>query len=383
MQNKRNKIALLLNAFWNNGKGMSGGDWMLIQIFKRIQPDFQEVFCYTSSDGRTVIEKDVMNIKFKITSSKSRKIPLIIEYILRTLRALDILKTRDLDIMYGGSDFFPDVVPAFFYKISNPKVRWFNCVFHVYTDWRKRPGSKVRNLVAQYLQKISFIFLKKADVIITINTQTRNELEALGFDKERLVINTPGIDTNYFESLNTDEATKKYHGSFLARLHPTKGIFDLVEIWGDVVKHIPDAKLAVIGGGGEEILCQLKERVAEAGLGNNIDILGFLENDESFSIIKNSDVFLFPSHEEGFGIVIAEAMACGTPVVCWDLPVYEELFEKHPVKIIENEIEEFSKNILKIIEKKPLERIESAKTFTKKYSWDNIAKRHIEILTNL
>jgi hypothetical protein len=199
MQNKKYKIALLLNAFWNNGKGMSGGDWMLIQIFKRIRYEFREVFCYTSFDGKNAIQKDVTDVKFEITSSKSIKIPLIIEYVFRTLRSFKIFKVKNLDIIYGGSDFFPDVIPAFLYKSFNPKTSWLNCVFHIYTDWRKRPGSKIRNIVAQHLQKISFVFLKRSDMIITINSQTRDELITLGFDERKLAINTPGIDTNYFE----------------------------------------------------------------------------------------------------------------------------------------------------------------------------------------
>ena len=38
-----------------------------------------------------------------------------------------------------------DVIPAFLLKVIRPRIRWIQCVFHIYPDWRVRPGSKIKN----------------------------------------------------------------------------------------------------------------------------------------------------------------------------------------------------------------------------------------------
>lgn len=376
-------IVIFLNAFWNNGKGMSGGDQMLIQIFKRIRNEFGEMHCYINVDGEKVIrEGGVENVDFHVSKRFFDKLPLGLNYVLRTFQSFRVLFDKKSEIVYGGSDFFPDVVPLFLYKLIHPKTRWVQCVFHIYPDWKTRPGNKLVNFLAQYFQRASLRLVKKSDIIVNINHEVGEELRRIGFDGNKIVINTPGINLEYLKKLKIREDTKKYQASFLARLNPSKGIFDLPKIWKKVIQEIPEAKLAVIGGGSDDIKSELTKQIRKNGLEENIDLLGFLDNDESFSIIKKSDVFLFPSHEEGFGIAVADAMACGTPVVSWDLSVYEEIFEDKSIQVEENDVDAFSKEVISVLQnkKKNGSISEKAKIFVEKYSWESIAKKHKEIL---
>jgi glycosyltransferase involved in cell wall biosynthesis len=295
-----------------------------------------------------------------------------------------MLFVRRIDVVYSGSDFFPDVVPCFLYKLFHPGTKWVSACFHIYPDWKTRPGSKVRNLVAKYLQLFSLWLIRFSNVTININEDVRSYLIKKGFRKEKLEIVYPGLNCNYYMGLQVKKDTPEYDATFLARLSPSKGIFDLVEIWKGVVSEVPKATLGVIGGGGSDsVREELMAKISEAGLESVIKLLGFIEDDPAFRIIKKSKCFVFPSHEEGFGIAIAEALSCGTPVVSWNLSVYDEIFENTIVKVKENDTARFAKEVVVFISdpRKSESAGKKGQEYVQKYSWDSVAEEYYRLLT--
>ena len=102
---------------------------------------------------------------------------------------------------------------------------------------------------------------------------------------------------------------------------------DLVKAWKIVVRKHPFAKFCIIGDGPERK--KIEEKIKEEGLVKNITLVGRVPEGEKYELMKESKIFIFPSYQEGWGIVIAEAMACGLPVVAYDLPVYREVFDEY------------------------------------------------------
>jgi glycosyltransferase involved in cell wall biosynthesis len=70
--------------------------------------------------------------------------------------------------------------------------------------------------------------------------------------------------------------------------------------------------------------------------------LGFLPEKDKIATLKSSRVFLFPSYEEGWGIVVAEAMACGLPVIAYDLPAYREIFHAGMLRVPVGSVAKFA-----------------------------------------
>lgn len=389
-QNRKSKllkprIALLINAFWNSGAGISGGDQRAMQIFKRIGRDF-DIDIYTSKDGEKVIGGEIKSANYIISPEKFGKGNILLRYRRRANWLLKKLILKKYDLIYSSSDFFPDVLPAYEYKINNPETKWVSCVFHIYPNWLKRPGNKVVNLIGSEIQNFSFSRIRKlADRIININFQVRDELvNKYHFDKKKIAINPCGIDLEYFSKIKTTKNNLQV--CFLARLAYSKGISDLAPIWEEVVKQVPKAKLLIIGGGSDEIKRKLKDSLADTKISdNNVGILGFLENDQAYKILKASKLFIFPSHEEGFGISIAESLACGVPVVAWDLPVYREVFPDSVFTVKIGNYKSMARVIIKILEDNTESKkvLQQGRNVIQKYSWEGIACEEKKIINKL
>lgn len=374
-------LLLLLNAFWNYGRGMSGGDQVLIQIFRRLRPEFGRVVCHTSPDGCAAISAKAGAIDFRTSPASFDRLPLPVNYALRTRRALSCVRDPGFSVVYAGSDFFPDVIPAHAYRRRHAASRWLQSVFHLYPPWRSRPGSRVRGAVAEYLQRFSLRLARRADGVLCINPGVRDALVRMGFDARRVDVVPLGIDDAWLQALPPASGTS-FDGVFLGRLMPSKGVGDLAAIWSLVTADIPGARLCVIGGGGELQVGELKGQIERAGLSDRVALTGYLDDEAAFSIVKAARVFLFPSHEEGFGIAVAEAMGCGVPVVSWDLPVYRSIFEDRTIRAREGDLAAFASAVVRLLRDDAGRREagERGRVFaTARYSWDRSAE-HVRTL---
>jgi glycosyltransferase involved in cell wall biosynthesis len=291
--------------------------------------------------------------------------------------------TEGKNVVYATSDLFWEVIPAYVSKMKNRDVEWVQIIHHVYSSWKKRPGNKIVNLLGQYAQKFSFFLIRrKADKIILVNHLIKSELVKTGFKEEKIFVSSNGIDFEYYDKLGKGDFS--YDGIFLGRLSFSKGIYDLIEIWKRVTGEFPDAKLAIIGGGEKSTKEDLQKKINESGLQKNIRLMGFLKDKEAHKILKSGKIFIFPSHEEGWGIAMAEAMACGLPAISWNLSVFKDVFENCTLQIEENDIAGFSENIMKLLnDENELTKIgQKGKEFIKKYSWDSVAQKELEIINS-
>jgi glycosyltransferase involved in cell wall biosynthesis len=372
----KKRLALLLNAFWINRAGMSGGDRRLLEIFKRIGSHF-DLTIYTSEDGKQTAQPYLHNARFVVNTVTGG---LHSSYIKRALWASRTVTQEHYDIVYASSDFFPDVLPCHAAKKHNPDTKWVQCVFHIYPLWITRPGNKMSNLAGSLAQRFSLSLIRRsADSIVTLNSQVRDTLVKRGF-RNNIMVNPCGVDSTYcFPAKGT---SRNHQGCFLARLAPSKGLFDLVDIWSTVVAKLPDARLKIIGAGTDEFVHRVQNRIAEKGMSKSIDMLGYLPEKEAFDLVRTSQVLLFPSHEEGFGIAIAEALACGVPVVAWDLPVYREIYPAGLVTAQLGNISDFALQVLKILDDPhhAAELVKAGVESVKRYDWEQISQDELRYL---
>ena len=102
---------------------------------------------------------------------------------------------------------------------------------------------------------------------------------------------------------------------FLSRLHPKKGGDMLIDAFAAISRQYPQYHLVMAGPDDGHTRGRLERQVANAGLADRIHFPGPLFGDAKWGALHAADAFVLSSHQENFGIVLAEAMACGTPVL--------------------------------------------------------------------
>jgi glycosyltransferase involved in cell wall biosynthesis len=106
---------------------------------------------------------------------------------------------------------------------------------------------------------------------------------------------------------------------FLGRIHPVKGCDLLIEAFAECISTLPsDFNLVIAGPDPSGMTPELKKLAEKLGISDRTHWIEMLEGDLKWGTMRAADALIHPSHHENFGMVIAEAMACGIPVLISD-----------------------------------------------------------------
>jgi len=105
---------------------------------------------------------------------------------------------------------------------------------------------------------------------------------------------------------------------FLGRLQEKKGCDLLIQAFARVAARDERLRLVMAGPGDEAWVAHLKELAHKAGIADRIVWTGMLTGDLKWAAFYACELFCLPSHQENFGIAVAEALACGRPVAISD-----------------------------------------------------------------
>jgi glycosyltransferase involved in cell wall biosynthesis len=213
-----------------------------------------------------------------------------------------------------------------------------------------------------------------------VNEDVKSDLIQMGIDPARIRVTSNGLDYSYISSINPTDNTR-YDGCFCGHLGKTKGVYDLIEIWKLVTIHHPHSVLVIVGDGFE--YKSLSNKIKKMNLVDNIKLTGYISERDKFLIMKSSKVFVFPSYEEGWGIAVTEAIACGLNVVLYDLSAYKAV-SKHAILVEKANTNKMAEIIINLIEEgrhknkeKRSVRIESV------LDWQEVAEKELKDINDM
>ena len=218
-----------------------------------------------------------------------------------------------------------------------------------------------------------------ADCIHATAESEKVNILKLGYnDKIEVVAN--GIDVDSIAM--KDNWGSKKNILFLSRIHVKKGIEFLLEAVATLKEKMDGYTVNVAGEGDTEYIVSLKNKAKSLGIENMLNFCGGVYGEKKWKLFREADVFVLPTYSENFGIVVAEALACGTPVITTKGTPWKELNTENCgwwteigskatkeallsfLKLSVDELKEMGKNGRKLIESKYSTKKIAADMFT-------------------
>lgn len=168
--------------------------------------------------------------------------------------------------------------------------------------------------------------IKKADIIHATAEKEKENLLKLGYNPNIEIIPN-GIDVDNIRMKNSWKRKKNI--LFLSRVHVKKGINFLIEAAAQLKEDLDGYMVKIVGLGEEGYINELKTLTNNLGIGDMVEFVGPIFGDAKFDLYREADVFVLPTHSENFGIVVAEALASGTPVITTQGTPWKELESCH------------------------------------------------------
>jgi len=375
----------IANGIWKEkgSPGISGGDVRWIEIAKQWQDMGIDIHVLTTRAGVDLCKKLGLEASFHIIKAPDNYS--LLSYMKRALRSFTPPKQlRGFNgIIYASSEHWYDVIPGAIIKRNNPSGI-FVVVAHWVAPLRRKGTSLVNSFLFFINQRVGFKVTRKyADLILAVSEPTAQALKRIGMPIEKIKVVEAGVHYNKIREIVSQLNKKEFDGIFMKRFDGSKGVFDVIDIWEMVAKEMPSAKLILVGHGTRETYEKLRQKIVAKSLTNNVKVIGpIYKLEEKVEILAKSKIFLLPSYEENWAIVIGEAMAAGVPVVAYDLPEIRRVWKDTVIWIPKGNKRLFATKVIELLNNESLRTkiVSRGISYVEKYDWKEIAKKELELV---
>lgn len=304
------RVAFVSDAVWPYNKG--GKEKRLFEISNRLVKQGRQVDIYTMKwwDGPNTIKTEQGVYLHAIC-----KLHPLYKGERRSFSEAVLFSLACCKLMFQSFDVVDVDSMPFFPLFPMRLITWLRRK-KMYATWHEVWG---KQYWGQYLGGMSgrigalteWLAMKTPDAVVSNSNYTTKQLIRAGMKQE--IITVPlGVDVDTIFAVAPSEVQSDI--IFGGRLLANKNVDVLIRAVKLVKRTHKNVRCLIVGNGPERK--RLEALVAELKLENNVTFFNFFEDqNELFSLMKSSKMFVLPSVREGFGLVVIEANACGIPVI--------------------------------------------------------------------
>lgn len=229
-----------------------------------------------------------------------------------------ILFRRDVDVIVENMTPYPSLSIIVAKLTGTPIVAVQHEFFNLTSYQAYDPVTATLLLLVQNILRIGTYHS-----VITPTTYVARKLADYGVDSSQIVVIPNGVEADKYHLPDVDRDPTSL--ITVGRLTKRKGQDKILNAFKKVQEQVPAAHLHILGKGPlREELVEISE---ELDISDVVTFHGYVNNERKVELMNEAGLFVFASRQEGYGLVVLEAMAAGLPVVAKKLPVYEDFFE--------------------------------------------------------
>jgi glycosyltransferase EpsD len=319
----RIKVVYIIESF-----DIGGREKIVLDLCNGLNKDIFDVSLIVLSNDKLssldFLNNDIKTYSLNMKQKELRNLNLFFKGL---SQFIDILKNLKPNIIHSHIFYMPLFLTSLAIKLSNKNILHFRTVHTVglFYENQKTLLNKFRLLVEKIATKMNQTYI--IGISNVVHTNNIKYFKKYSNDT-KLIYN--GIDLNQFDKQNY-HCSKNDFGfqnddiviSYVARLDNGKNHLFLIDLWKDIKTQIPNVIVCFAGDG--VLKKELTKQVKDKDLEDNIKFLGSISNVSELLAI--SDLAVFPSSFEGFGLVMLEKFAMSLPVVASNIDAFKETGE--------------------------------------------------------
>ncbi len=272
------------------------------------------------------------------------------------------------------------------------KGKWISTIYDVsfYTHPQYHQKANIEHCLGGTIDAVKY-----AEKIIAISEHTKRDLmEHFHCPEEKIVVTPLGYDRAYYYPVHDKEEIQRVVNKYgvsgqyifaLGTVEPRKNIDGLIMAYDMLPQEIKHQYQLVIGGGKGWLDGKIFDLLKERKLEGRVKFIGYVDENDLRYLYSGATCFVFPSHYEGFGLPLLQAMACGVPVITANNSSLLEVAGDAALLVDAGNIDTITDALLQLLmdpalvkdlRKKGLAQAES-------FSWDGCARKTLAVYNSI